>query len=44
MVITPHKQILIKQSTSQALDKLKIIPEESYDSVIVRMINQSSTI
>jgi hypothetical protein len=39
-MITPHKQIMIKESTSKRINEYKLIESESYDSVINRILDE----
>ena len=41
MVTEPTKQIRIRVITSKRLDENKLIPSESYDSVINRAIDEA---
>lgn len=41
MVTQPTKQIRIREVTAKRLEENKLIPAESYDSVINRAINEA---
>jgi predicted CopG family antitoxin len=37
----PNKTIVVKAETYQALDALKMIPQEPFDSVVRRLLEQN---
>jgi len=40
-MVTEYKQIRIDMETSNRLDKLKIMPEESYNHLIKRLLDKT---